>query len=99
MMGPDNNDHTGLADLQPAHAMGYRDMFDAPALPSLGDNLADFGERHLWIHVVLQIAHLFAPCVVAHHTLKDHNPAYARMRYCRNQSCAVQWLMRNRNHV
>src|SRR5690349_12197861 len=61
----DHDDHAGLADLQATKTVCYCDTVHPPALLCLLNNGADLRDCHLFVGVVLKVAHLFATSIIA----------------------------------
>src|SRR5579864_4027831 len=73
MRTSNNNNHTGLPDFEPPHAMCQSNTFNPPALLCFMNNSLYLFTRHLLIHLIFKIAHLLASRMIAHNPLKNHN--------------------------
>jgi len=87
--GDDDND-TGLANLQVPKAMRYCDAFDSPALTNFINNFTDLLTCHFLVDFVLKVAYLFPSGIIAYHSLEYYNATCAWMAYCGNQGVTVQ---------
>lgn len=84
MGGEDGDEHARLADIDAAEAVDDGDVADGIIGEGLGGQPLHLGDGHVFVRLVLQVAGLPSPRIVANDAVKDHDGSVFRPLEGRN---------------